>query len=295
MARYHRNMQSSVSVRLTDSSYPELLRQIHHPPDPLFVRGSLPASDRLWVAVVGSRKASSYGLAAVSRLVKPLAERGIVIVSGLAFGIDAAAHEAALAVSGTTVAVLGSPAEEITPRSHMKLANQILESGGAIISEVPTGGYVGKTNFAIRNRIISGLCHATLVVEAAMGSGSLITATLALDENREVFAVPGPITSPTSVGTNNLLKVGARPATEANDLLVALGVPTLPFFEKAMPRLAPHEEQVLSVLSDSEPCHIDTICTSARINLQELQAQLTLLEIRGLVTMVQPGWYIRIR
>lgn len=276
-----------------DPRYPPLLREIHEPPNPLFVRGGLPNPARLVVAVVGSRRASSYGRQAVERIVEPLAARGVVIVSGLAFGIDAAAHEATLKVGGTTLAVLGSPVTHITPPSHHQLGERIVGQGGALISEVPTGGYVGRENFAVRNRIIAGLVHATIVVEAAFKSGSLITARLALAENRDVFAVPGPITSDTSQGTNNLLKLGARPITEANDLLVALNQAPLPTLQ-ATPQTTIDRHPILRHLSPADPIHVDTLAQSVTISLPELQSELTLLEIRGQVRMTQPGYYIRV-
>lgn len=281
------------SIAPRDDVYPVLLREIHNPPDPLFVRGTLPAPDCLMVAVVGSRQATTYGRLAVARIVEPLAARGVVIVSGLALGIDAAAHEAALRVKGTTIAVLGTPVSLITPRANHRLGEQILTGGGAIISEIPLGGSVTKTNFAIRNRIIAGLCQAVLVVEGALESGSLITARAALNENREVFAVPGPITSVTSEGTNNLLKLGARPATEANDILLAIGQPPLPF-GKSQKVIDPIREPILAQLSLTDPIHIDKLSQSVTLSLPALQSELSLLELRGRVRMVQPGWYIRI-
>lgn len=274
-------------------NYPVLLKEIYRPPSPLYVRGVLPKPGRLWVAVVGSRRATSYGRAAVARIVEPLAAHGVVIVSGLALGIDAAVHEATLKVGGTTIAVLGTPVTDITPRTNTQLGKRILEQGGAIVSEVAPGGYVGKENFAIRNRIVAGLCQATVVVEATLESGSLITARVALDENREVFAVPGPITSATSAGANQLLKLGARPATDANDILLSIGAPPLP-----LPDVKPVEtnkEPLLALIPLTEPIHIDKLVELVTFKLPELQSQLALLELRGLVRMVQPGYYVRIK
>lgn len=274
-----------------DRAYPTLLAEMHRPPSPLYIRGTLPELDRLYVAVIGSRRATTYGLQVVERLVRPLAERGIVIVSGLAFGIDAAAARCTLAVHGTTVAVLGSPVTLITPRSHEQLGQQIVANGGALLSEIPPDGHVGRENFAIRNRIIAGMSHATLVVEAALESGSLITARLALEENREVFAVPGPISSPMSAGTHQLLKDGARLATCADDVLEALGTPRLPLRESAT-GVTP-DDPLLASIPMHQAIHIDNLGEIVTMSLPELQAQLALLELRGLVTMSQPGWYIR--
>jgi DNA processing protein len=281
---------------LDDQAYPALLKEIHDPPSPLYLRGTLDLQERVVVAVVGSRRATSYGRQAVERLITPLAEAGVVIVSGLAFGIDGAAHEAALKGGGVTIGVLGTPIDQIYPSSHRSLAERMVAAGGAILSEILPGGEIHRGTFPRRNRIIAGMCQATIVIEAALQSGSLITAGLALAENREVLAVPGPITSPTSIGTNNLLKLGARPITEANDVLALLNLPligeTVHQIEKIPPD--PALAKLLSYLSPSEPLHIDNLARSATINLPILQGQLTMLEIQGYIKMVQPGYYIRI-
>lgn len=283
-------------LTLRDVNYPPLLREIHDPPTPLYVRGALDLTNKVVVAVVGSRKASHYGRQAVERIVTPLAEAGLVIVSGLAYGIDAAAHEAALQGRGVTIGVLGTPIDQIYPSSHHQLGERMLAQGGAIISEVPAQGEIHRGAFPRRNRIIAGLAQAVIVVEAALHSGSLITAGLALSENREVFAVPGPITSPTSAGTNNLLKLGARPVTEANDVLELLNLPRLGDSTASSVKTPADADdaKLLAYLSYSQPLHIDNLVRLATINLPALQGQLTLLEIRGYLKMVQPGWYIRL-
>lgn len=285
------------TLTLDEVAYPSLLKEIHDPPPSLFVRGELDLANKLVVAVVGSRKATSYGRQAVSKIVTYLAESGVVIVSGLAFGIDAAAHEAALAGGGVTIGVLGTPIDQIYPASHRQLAERMIASHGAVISEMAPGTEIHRGAFPRRNRIIAGLAQITIVVEAALASGSLITASLALAENRDVMAVPGPITSATSQGTNNLLKLGARVITEANDVFELLGVPVATGAAGPSEEKRPADQalaQLLDFLSAAEPLHIDNLAKLATIDLPILQGQLTLLEIQGYIRMVQPGWYIRI-
>lgn len=287
-------VKSQVQIaQKTETAYPPLLREIHDPPAQLYVLGSLEFTGQPIVAVVGSRKATPYGLEAVKRLISPLAEAGVLIVSGLAHGIDGAAHRAALAGGGQTVAVLGTAIDVIYPTAHHQLAQQIEQGRGAIISESGPGTRVHRGAFPLRNRIIAGMSHATIVIEAALESGSLITARCALEENREVFVVPGPITSPTAAGTNNLLKLGARPVTEPNDVLELFGRRFTPQ-QTRLPLLADADRQVVDLLSPTDPLHIDKILESVTIDLPQLQSQLTLLEIRGVIRMVAPGRYIRI-
>jgi len=205
-----------------DKTYPAPLRQISAPPGALFWRGATVFdANRPWVAVVGTRSMTSYGKRATEFVVSDLVERGAGIVSGLALGIDACAHAATLDAGGCTVAVLGSglDAEHVYPRANLNLAERILLSGGALMSEYPPGTESIKHHFPLRNRLIAGLCRATVVVEAGQNSGSVLTAKLALEENREVFAVPGPILSPTSYGANELLRQGAQPCTCGADVL----------------------------------------------------------------------------
>lgn len=284
-------MGNDISILTPESSnYPALLREIYDPPARLFLRGSIDLGDRLIVTVVGSRKATAYGIAAVKLIVEPLAAAGAVIVSGLAYGIDAAAHEAALAVGGMTIAVLGTPITKIYPAVHSGLADKILAGGGAILSEVAPGGISHRGSFPLRNRIVAGMSHATIIVEAIERSGSLITARLAMQENRDVFAVPGPITAPSSRGTNRLIQEGAIPVLEAADVFAAYRLNPLKTEETKVDLEVPF----LQFLSATEPIHIDNLQKSVTIDLPQLQSELTLLELRGLVRMVGPGMYIRI-
>lgn len=233
---------SSTDVRLVPQAadeYPPLLHEIYDQPLGLYVRGAALPSN-VPVAFVGSRKATPYGRSATHALARPLAARGVTIVSGLAYGIDAEAHRAALAVHGRTVAVLGSGVDEASlyPRAHRDLAMEIVSLGGAVISEYPPGTAPRPEYFPQRNRVIAGLARAVVVVEAGGTSGALITARLALSENRDVLAVPGPITSPLSEGTNRLLREGAAPALSADDVLEALALEDVLDQGKQEPRSA---------------------------------------------------------
>ncbi|MFH1253408.1 MAG: DNA-processing protein DprA, partial [Candidatus Uhrbacteria bacterium] len=306
----------ATAISFTDPNYPALLKTIYDPPAVLFVRGRLPESERLMLAVVGSRKPTNYGARVVSNLVEPMAASNVVIVSGLAYGIDTLVHEATLKVSGTTIAVLGAGVDEasIFPAANRGLAQKIITNGGAIISEFPLGTTPMKQNFPIRNRVIAGLCHGTLIIEAAKTSGSLITARAALEAGREVFAVPGPIGSENSEGTNQLLKTGAHVVTEAEDILSALGLATIhttkpPLSSDNVLRSSakeegggglvvrckpnevrvtkispipgsPEEAEILKLLS-TEPIHIDDLARATNKKISEISHVLTLMEMKG--------------
>ena len=208
---------------LEDSEFPVNLKNIYDPPPVIYYRGALKISDLNGIAIVGSRKMTPYGRRATRRLVYQLVNEGITIVSGLALGVDGEAHETALKAGGRTLAVLGSGVDNIYPRQHQDLADRIIESdSGAIISTFPPGTQPEKRNFPARNRIISGLSHGTVVIEAGKRSGALITADQALEQNREVFAVPGSIFNPLSRGTNDLIRKGAKSIRSAKDILEEL-------------------------------------------------------------------------
>ncbi|MFH1412752.1 MAG: DNA-processing protein DprA [bacterium] len=214
-------------IKFNDSNYPALLKQIHDPPHILYCRGILnPQLTKFTLAVVGSRKHSPYGHQVIRKLVSELSKLGITIVSGLAFGLDALAHQTALDYHGKTIAVLGSGLDDynIYPSENLQLAHQIIANNGCLISEYAPGTGAQKYHFPMRNRIISGMSLGTLVIEAAERSGSLITARYALEQNREVMAIPGRIDSSTSKGTNNLIKMGARPVTSIDDILETLNL-----------------------------------------------------------------------
>jgi len=279
-------------VTIKDEIYPPLLKEIFDPPALLFVRGTLPDPSRKHLAVVGSRNASPYGIRVTEHLIEPAARSGVVIVSGLAYGIDASAHDATLRAHGTTLAVLGSGVdqESIYPSRNRALASRILASGGALISEFPLGTPPLKQHFPIRNRIIAGLCHGTLVVEATIKSGTLITARSAMDSNRDVYAVPGSIESPLSEGPHDLIKHGATPVTEVKDLF---GIEPVP---EAIPTYQPtteHESQIYTRLSTS-PIHLDELIRSTQLPTPTVMSTLTLMEIKGVIRNEGGQFYTRL-
>ncbi len=212
------------AVAIVEKRFPQLLREIHDPPFLLYYRGQLPREKELCLASVGTRRASGYGQSVTRHLIEPVANRGVVVVSGLAYGIDQTSHQAALSAKGRTIAVLGAGVDDrsIYPASNYSLAQRIVKSGGALISEYPNGVGPKKHFFVARNRIIAGLSKATLVVEAPKKSGALITAEFALEEGREVLAVPGNIGQTNSQGTNRLIREGATPVLKARDILELL-------------------------------------------------------------------------
>ncbi|MCA9858327.1 MAG: DNA-processing protein DprA [Thermomicrobiales bacterium] len=270
-------------VTVLDDAYPRILREIPSPPPVLYYRGTLPDADERSIAIVGTRRATSYGREVTSRLASELAAAGIGIVSGLAKGIDGVAHRAALDAGGRTFAVLGSGVDVIYPHEHRQLAERTVESG-ALISDYPPGTRPDAPNFPPRNRIISGLSLATVVVEAPARSGALITVGFAADQGRDVYAVPGSILSPASDGTNRLLRQGALPLTSATDLLEDLNL--------APPGAAPaaqlefpmtDDERAMYARVTSEPQHIDELAYSAGLSIAAASALMTMLELKGLV------------
>ncbi len=275
---------ASISVLLPDDPiFPDLLRRSSDPPEVLFVRGAISLAPA--IAVVGTRRATSYGTHTTRELVTPLAAGGLCIVSGLAIGIDGVAHTAALDAGGATLAFLATGLDEasIYPSEHLHLAHRILDQGGGLLSESPPGTPGLKHLFPIRNRLIASFTLATVVVEAALKSGSLITAKLALEENCEVLAVPGPIWSKQSEGTNHLLKLGARPCTGVQDILDALALDRPDLVAKARSELprSPQDDEFLAHLS--QPIHIDALASLAKISIAHVSSQLSILELKGLV------------
>lgn len=279
-------------ITIHDDEYPPLLKQIYDPPFCLFVRGKLD-QPKPWLGVVGPRKISPYGKQVVDLIIPRLAEAGITIVSGLALGVDGFAHHATIKAKGNTVAVLagGVDKNSVAPNIHQKLGEAIIESGGAVISEYPPFTAPQNYSFPKRNRIIAGMCMGTLVIEASQDSGSLITAQCALDANREVFAVPQNITSLTSVGTNNLLKIGAHLVTNAQDVLDILGIVTATIETKKIVGDNPEETKILEILSQ-EPVHIDDIIKNSKLENRVVSSTLTLMEIQGKVKNIGGMMYI---
>lgn len=283
-------------ITIDDELYPPLLKEIYDPPALLYYRGTLnKKTTQTNLAVVGSRKASMYGKQVTEEIITPLAQAGLTIVSGLALGIDALAHTTTLKQNGNTYAILGSGVDEehIYPIQNRQLAHQIVDNGGAVISEFPIGTLPLRYNFPIRNRIISGLCKATLIIEATEDSGSLITAKLALEQNREVYSIPGSIFSPLSYGPNNLLKMGAQVVTSAEDILHYLNLEKTPqlFPEQKIIASSAEEAAILKNLS-REPKHIDLIIKESCLTSSTASSTLTMMEIKGKVRNLGGMMYI---
>jgi DNA processing protein len=271
------------NLTLQDNAYPSALREITDPPKKLFVAGDQFSTlfSRPRVTVIGSRKVSAYGKAVTAQLTQELARAGVVIISGLAIGIDSLAHQAALEAGTPTIAVLPSSIAEVYPHSHYRLAQQIVEQGGALVSEYPEGAPIYKTNFIARNRIASGLADAVLIIEAAQKSGTLHTARFALEQGKEVLAVPGNITSPNSEGTNNLIKAGATPVTTAEDVLRALGLE--PAAAKVIATSSnPHEQILLELLQNGTSDGAELLARS-QLEVSIFNQTLTMLEITGVI------------
>jgi DNA processing protein len=282
LARLDRNRGRLVTW--DDASYPELLRQIHDPPLFLYVLGELTAQDTSAVAVVGSRDASPYGRSMTAAIGEGLANHGVTVVSGLARGIDAAAHEAALRGGGRTLAVLGSGIDVVYPSEHHRLHMRIAQTG-AVVSEYPMGTQPDAENFPARNRIISGLSLGTVVVEATERSGSLITAQCAVEQGREVFAVPGPVGARTR-GTHQLLRQGAALAENAEDVLREL-TPHLRARPAAAPPLSDLETAIVAQL-DALPRSVDDLIARTGLPAGTVLETLLVLELRGVVRQL-PG------
>lgn len=278
------------SVAKGGRGYPPLLAELYDPPPRLHLRGGDPeVLHRPAVAVVGARSCSSYGGQVARDLSRELAAAGVLVVSGLARGVDGEAHRGALAGGGLTAAVLGCGIDRDYPRAHAELARRIVESGGLIVSEYAPGVEPAPWRFPARNRIIAGLAAATVVVEARERSGALITADFALELGREVFAVPGEITSGLSRGTNDLIRQGATPLLAADDVLEALGIePTPPVVPDT---LSPGAQAALELLAD-EPRSLDELVRATSLASAEAAVALTELELAGLVTIAE-GLYRR--
>lgn len=282
-------------VTISDSEYPVNLRDLDDAPLVLYIKGVLKKSDTNAVAIVGSRKMTSYGREIATKFASDLASLGITIVSGLAFGVDAIAHKYCLEAGGRTIAVLPSGIDLITPSSNSYLAKAILEGSGAIVSEYPLGHPPLKTNFAARNRIISGLSKAVLIIEGQMKSGTLLTANSAAKQGRTVFAVPGQITSPSSYVPNYLIQNGAKLTTSVNDILEELDIQLkvdVDALENAMPQTS--DELQLSEILGVEPLHLDEVARISGLAVSVISASLTVMELKGLVKNIGNGVYKKV-
>jgi DNA processing protein len=287
-------------ISLEDDRYPARLKEIYDAPPVLYVKGSLEAADSLAVAVVGSRNSTRYGTICAESIARGLAQRGITVVSGMARGIDSGAHVGALRGPGRTIAVLGSGIDVIYPAENRALYQEIVEHG-AVITELPMGAEPETGNFPKRNRIISGLCLGVVIVEASVTSGALITAKLALDQNREVFAVPGNITSMRSRGTHALIQQGARLVESAEDVIAELAhlLARDPHWSGAgqEKRADPYEglsekEAAVLRLIENGPVYVDTIIEEGGLKSDEVLAILLDLEMKRLVRQIGGGQYV---
>lgn len=288
-------MEGIEVIRLPDAAYPPLLRHISDPPRKLYVRGnvSLLQHEHL-LAVVGSRKSNQYGKQCIDLLLPPAIRAGVVVVSGLAYGIDSLAHHACVAEKKPTVVVLGSGIDDISiyPRHHLGLAHQILEYGGAIISEYPLGTPPFKGQFPERNRVIAGLCKATLVVQASEKSGSLITARLALEYNREVRTVPGPINSMLATGVNRLIQEGAHPVLAPRDILDLFNIDAASALMQQAASFSPEQQTVFQVISQS-PLHVEEIAQKAGLPTPQVSSLIVELELLEAVEHIGAMKYVR--
>ncbi len=281
-------------VTIFDENYPKLLKQIYDLPTVIYYKGEMRAEEKA-IAVVGTRKITGYGRAVTEEFVKGLVEAGLTIVSGLARGVDSEAHLATIRAGGRTIAVLGGGLKNIYPPENRSLAERIIENGGLVLSEFPPDYPSMPGNFPARNRIISGLSQGVLVVEAAEDSGSLITARLALEQGREVFAVPGPITSTLSKGPIDLIKEGARVVMNAEEILEELGINKVKSSKLKVQsnNLSEEEKKVLEILGN-EQLHIDEICRNLNLSAGEISGTLLKMEISGLVQNLGSGTYCKI-
>lgn len=277
-----------------DENYPVNLKQIYDPPLIIFYKGEISTKDNNAIAVVGTRKITGYGKIVTEKFTRGLVEAGFTIVSGLARGVDTIAHQTAIETNGRTLAILGGGLNQIFPPENKNLARKIEEGFGAIISEYPPDYPSLSGNFPSRNRIISGLSKATLVTEAAEDSGSLITARLSIEDGKEVFAVPGPITSNVSNGTAKLIKDGAKLTSSIEDILEELGIDKIQSPEaiiQNLTNLTASEKQVLECL-ENEQKHIDELCRETKLQSAEISGLLIKMEIIGLVKNLGGGIYI---
>lgn len=279
---------------LSDPQYPALLKEITNPPYIIYKKGGLDFNYSPMISIVGSRRYTSYGSQIATSLAKDLASAGVVVVSGMALGIDTFAHRGALDNAGKTVAVLGNSLDDmnIYPRNNLNLSREIIENG-ALLSEYPIEMPAGKLTFPARNRIVAGLSLGTIVIEAGEKSGSLITANMALEYNREIFSVPGSIFSPLSYGTNNLIKSGARVVTGIKDILEELDLSQDNIIKEISPKNpSTKEEEILLKILSTDPLHIDNIAKLARLQTAICSGALSMMEIKGWVKNIGGQNYI---
>jgi DNA processing protein len=291
---YDRFLCSGASLlTYEDDNYPRLLAEIYDPPVLLFYYGSLPQSQDITVAMVGTRRPTPYGKQVAQVLARDIALQGIWVVSGMARGIDSICHRAALDAGGKTLAVLGCGVDVIYPPENRCLYSEIM-ANGAVISELPLGAAPLAAHFPMRNRLISGLSRGVVVVEAGAKSGTLLTVDRAMEQNRDVFAVPGPITSPMSAATNSLFNQGAKMVTSAQDIWQEY-LPEGTMIKKAPASqplvLGTEEAQIIAILT--EPMHFDVLLDKLALPPPKLAAMLTMWEIRGLIRQLPGKYYVK--
>ncbi len=282
-------------VTAEDKDYPVSLREIDSPPILLYVHGRL-IVDAVRVAVVGTRNPTSYGRKAAKDISEYLADMGVTVVSGLAYGIDTEAHLAALNKGGRTMAVIATGMDIVYPRSNRGILERIVDSNGVVITEYPFGTLPSRRNFPLRNRIISGVSQGVVVIEAPAKSGALITANFAVEQNRDVFVVPGSIYNRKCEGSNKLIQQGAYPILYPSDILRELGYPTerRQHLQDGVENLDTDERRILEVVDYVEPVTIDYIVEKTGMGVDVVRSRLMLLEMKELVSSVSDGRYIRI-
>lgn len=281
------------ALTLDDDTYPRSLRHIPSPPPILYVRGELLPEDDLAVGIVGTRRATSYGTDMAARFARDLAAAGVTVVSGLALGIDTAAHRAALDAGGRTVAVFGCGLDTVYPTRNRQLAERIV-TAGALVSEYPLGARPDARNFPVRNRIISGLARGVLVVEAPLKSGALITTAFAADQGRDVWAVPGSALSSASTGCHQLIRDGATLVTSAEQILDELDVARAQAHTQTRMELPGTDaERILLAIVGAEPRHLDELCHESGLPIHVASGTLLALELKGLVRQMGVQHYVR--
>ena len=293
LERLERNQVKALTWN--DPAFPARLKEIYDVPPVLYVRGTITPEDEWTIAVVGTRRATIYGREVTERLVSELVRNRITIVSGLARGIDTIAHRTALESGGRTIAVFACGLDTVYPPENVKLAQAVMEQG-ALVSEYPLGTRPKAEHFPRRNRIMSGISLGVLVAEAGEGSGAMITASLALEQNREVFAVPGSILSPTSTGVNRLIKEGAKLVSDVQDILEELNLSMIPR-QMEMRELVPENETESLIIKhlSHEPVHIDEVCRSSCLPIATVSSTLAMMELKGIVRQMGGMNYILAR
>ncbi|MFA5098827.1 MAG: DNA-processing protein DprA [Candidatus Paceibacterota bacterium] len=284
-------------VSFGGTDYPDLLKEISNPPKEIFYLGNFldeSLAKRPKIAIVGTRKATAYGRAIAKEMAENFAKKGIIVVSGLAMGIDTAAHEGALLGEGRTIAVLACGLNMVYPRQNENLAKKIIKTGGAVISEYPSGTEAFKNNFLERNRIVSGLSNATIVIEAPERSGALVTARLAAEQGREVFVAPGPMNHSNYLGSHKLIRDGAMLISSIEDVFEDLGLDFKAEKTEIASELKEEERNIFEVVKQAGfPVGVDKVVEITRLEPQKVNQIIALLVIRGILTETSQGYTIK--